>query len=110
MVTLPLLKRRISLEEAPEDDDNVLHLLDYPQKLKDFKSRLTSLKAEIEATVAFHLGANCCQVVDEDNWMMGNYNICIPVCVNPPSDNHVLIPIPLPFKVGEENNPGNVDE
>jgi hypothetical protein len=55
MATLPLLKRRIFLEEALEDDDNVLHLLDYPQKLKDFKSRLISLKAKIEATVAFHL-------------------------------------------------------
>ncbi|KAF7122765.1 hypothetical protein CNMCM5793_000875 [Aspergillus hiratsukae] len=100
----------ISLEEALEHDDNVLHLLDYPQKLTDFKTRLISLKADIEATVAFHLQANCCQVADEDNWMMGNYNICIPVCVNPPSENHVLIRIPLPFKIGEEKNPGNVDE
>ncbi|RLM00024.1 hypothetical protein CFD26_107602 [Aspergillus turcosus] len=110
MTTLPLLRRRISLEEALEDDDNVLQLLEYPQKLRDFKTRLISLKADIEATVAFHLRAKRCQVAAEDNWMMGNYNICIPVCVNPPSENHVLLRIPLPFKVGEENNPGNVDE
>ncbi|EAW25594.1 uncharacterized protein NFIA_044130 [Aspergillus fischeri NRRL 181] len=110
MTTLPLLKRNISLDEALEHDDNVLHMLDYPQKLREFKTRLISHKADIEATVAFHLQANCCQLADEDHWMMGNYNICIPVCVNPPSENNVLIRIPLPFKVGEEKNPGNVDE
>ncbi|OJJ69560.1 hypothetical protein ASPBRDRAFT_198212 [Aspergillus brasiliensis CBS 101740] len=42
--------------------------------------------------------------------MFGSYNVCIPVWVNPPSVNRVLIRIPLPYKIGEATNPGNVDE
>ncbi|GKZ42598.1 hypothetical protein AbraIFM66951_002289 [Aspergillus brasiliensis] len=111
MATLPLLRgNSISLEDALADDDNVLHRLDYPQKHKDFWSYLVSIKADIEATVAFHLSATYCRVDDEANWMFGSYNVCIPVWVNPPSVNRVLVRIPLPYKIGEATNPGNVDE
>jgi hypothetical protein len=110
MATLPLLKRRISLEEALEDDENVLHLLDYPQKLKDFKSRLTSLKAEIEATVAFHLQAICCQIADEDNWMMGNYNICTRSASTLHLTTLFLFVSPCLLKSGKKRTPRNVDE
>ncbi|PYI06695.1 hypothetical protein BO78DRAFT_314953 [Aspergillus sclerotiicarbonarius CBS 121057] len=111
MTTLPLLRgNNVSLDDALADDDNILHRLDYPQKQKDFWSHLISLKAEIEATVAFHLRARCCEVADQADWMFGSYNVCIPVCINPPSENHVLVRIPLPYKIGEENKPGNVDE
>ncbi|PWY72153.1 hypothetical protein BO94DRAFT_569142 [Aspergillus sclerotioniger CBS 115572] len=89
MTTLPLLRgNNVSLDDALADDDNILHRLDYPRKQKDFWSHLISLKAEIEI----------------------RYNVCIPICINPPSENHVLVRIPLPYKIGEEIKPGNVDE
>lgn len=110
--TLPLLRGgSVCLEDALTDDDNVLHRLDYPQKQKEFWLYLVSHKADIEAIVRFHLRANHCQVVDEAQWLFGSYNVCIPVSVDTPSgEDRVLVRIPLPFKIGEANNPGNVDE
>ncbi|PKY08415.1 hypothetical protein P168DRAFT_308444 [Aspergillus campestris IBT 28561] len=98
------------LEAALEDDDKILHRLDYPQKQREFWAYLVSFKNDIEATVAFHLRAKYCQVADEADWMCGSYNVCIPVAVNPPSERRVLLRIPLPYKIGEDNCPGNADE
>ncbi|KAE8407861.1 hypothetical protein BDV37DRAFT_268992 [Aspergillus pseudonomiae] len=71
--SLPLFRgNSISLEDALEDNDNILHRLDYPQK--------------------------------------NSYNVCIPVYIDPLSEEVVLIRIPLPFKIGEAFNPGNMDE
>lgn len=109
--TLPLLRGgSVSLEDALADDDNVLHRLDYPQKQKEFWSYLVSRKNDIEGIVCYHLRAGHCQVADETDWLFGSYNVCIPVSVNPPSEDRVLVRIPLPYKIGETNNPGNVDE
>ncbi|KAJ5374603.1 hypothetical protein N7517_006609 [Penicillium concentricum] len=103
MPTLRLLRgNSISLGDALTDDDNILHRLDYPQKQEDF--------CEIESVVSFHLGVKHCQVADQAEWLCGSYNVCIPVYINLPSENCVLIRIPRPYKVGEENIPGNVDE
>ena len=45
--------------------------------------------------------------------MYGYYNICIPVyvdgCVGFPG-KRVLVRIPLPYKLGEAESPGNVEE
>lgn len=109
--TLPLLRgNSISLEEALTDDDNILHRLDYPQQQKDLWTYLLSHKGDIEELVCFHLGVKHCRVENEENWLFGSYNACIPVYLNPPSKKRVLVRIPLPFKIGESNNPGNVDE
>ncbi|PLB45671.1 hypothetical protein P170DRAFT_457965 [Aspergillus steynii IBT 23096] len=111
MTTLPLLRgNSIALEDALTDDDNILHRLDYPRKQKEFWERLVSHKSEIEELVSFHLGAKHCRIGAEEDWMFGSYNVCIPVEVNPPSDERVLIRNPLPFKIGEPNFPGNADE
>ncbi|PYH92100.1 hypothetical protein BO71DRAFT_411241 [Aspergillus ellipticus CBS 707.79] len=111
IATLPLLRgNSISLEEALGEDDNILHRLDYPQQQKDFWSHLSSHKGDIEAVVAFHLSVEHCQVADEANWLFGSYNVCIPVDVGGQPEKRVLVRIPLPFKIGEANNPGNVDE
>lgn len=109
--SLPLLRgNNISLEDALTDDDNILHRLDYPQKKKELWSHLLSHKSDIEELVSFHLRAKHCQIADESDWLSGSYNACIPVYINPPSKERVLVRIPLPFKIGEANNPGNLDE
>lgn len=111
MRDLPLLRgKHISLEDALTDDDNILHRLDYPRKQQEFWEHPQSYKAEIEQLVSFHLGAKHCRVADQEDWMFGAYNVCIPVQVNPPSGERILVRIPLPFKLGEVNCPGNVDE
>lgn len=109
--TLPLLRgNSTSLEDALTDDDNILHRLEYPQKMNELWSHFLSHKNDIEELVSFHLGVEHCQVADENDWLFGSYNACIPVYINLPSKERVLVRIPLPFKVGELNNPGNVEE
>ncbi|PYH92804.1 hypothetical protein BO71DRAFT_485105 [Aspergillus ellipticus CBS 707.79] len=107
--TLPLLRgNSISLEDALDEDENILRRLDYPQQQKVFGAYLTSRKTDIEALVCFHLRVNSCQVADESDWLYGSYNVCISVSL--PSDDRVLVRIPLPYKVGEIESPGNVNE
>jgi hypothetical protein len=60
--------------------------------------------------VSFHLRLKSCQIADQADWLCGSYNVCIPVYINLPSEECVLIRIPLPYKVGEENIPGNIEE
>ncbi|EEP81436.1 predicted protein [Uncinocarpus reesii 1704] len=109
--TLPLLKSgRVSFEEALIDQYNVLHRLNYPKKQEEFWSYLVSRKSDIEAIVRFHLTVDRCQVADESQWLYGSYNVCIPVYINWPADERVLVRIPLPYKIGEAHNPGNVEE
>ena len=108
---MPLLRGgSFFLEDALADDDNVLHRLDYRQKQKEFWSYLASRKNDIERIVCYHLRAVHCQVTDEADWLFGSYNVCIPVSVNPSSEDRVLVRKPLPYKIGETNNPENVDE
>lgn len=110
MPILPLLRgNSISLEDALTDDDNILRRLDYPQK-QEFWSYLLAHRNEIERVVSFHLRAKHCQIADQAHWLCGSYNVCIPVYTNLPSEECVLIRIPLPYEVGEEKIPGNFDE
>ncbi|KAL3479030.1 hypothetical protein BJX99DRAFT_245228 [Aspergillus californicus] len=109
--TLPLLRgTSISLENALTDDDSILHRLDYPQKQEEFWLHLLSHKHDIEELVSFHVQVKHCRVADESDLFFGSYNVCIPVYVDLPSDERVLVRIPLPFKIGEANKPGNVEE
>ncbi|KAL5327716.1 hypothetical protein ACEPPN_005420 [Leptodophora sp. 'Broadleaf-Isolate-01'] len=107
---LPLLKGTIALEEALEEDDNLLVQLEYPRQKYEFYNYLFTHEAEIAAIVAFHFGVSKCEVGEAKTWMSGSYNVCIPVYINPPSDLRVLFRVPLRYKVGEANSPGNVDE
>ncbi|CZS99684.1 hypothetical protein WAI453_002381 [Rhynchosporium graminicola] len=109
--TLPLLGRRITLEQAQNADDNILHQLEYPRQRQDFFDHLSTHKAEIETIVCYHLGVKECRVRDAQTWLSGSFNVCIPVSIDPPSKvRSIFVRIPLPYKVGEENSPENVDE
>lgn len=111
IATLPLLRgSEISLEDALADDDNILHRLDYPRKQHDFCSYLLTHKTDIESLVSFHLSVNVCEIANKVDWLFGSYNVCIPVHVNRPFGERVLIRVPLPFKVREEKYPRNSEE
>ncbi|CZT49600.1 uncharacterized protein RSE6_10473 [Rhynchosporium secalis] len=109
--TLPLLGRRITLEQAQNADDNILHQLEYPRQRQEFFDHLSTHKAEIQTIVCYHLGVKECRVRDAQTWLSGSFNVCIPVSIDPPSKvRSIFVRIPLPYKVGEENSPENVDE
>lgn len=113
--TLPLLHGETSLETALGEDENMLHILSYPEKRFDFYVHLYKHRREIEAIVSYHLGLSwrdTCEMEEVKDWMAGSFNVCIPVPVNrakAPS-SRVMVRFPLPYKVGELQNPGNAEE
>ncbi|RAH59988.1 hypothetical protein BO85DRAFT_467618 [Aspergillus piperis CBS 112811] len=89
---LPLLHRQISLSAALDDDDNVLQELSYPQRRVDFYT---------------------CRVEEVKDWISGSFNVCIPVVIDGQdgrTSKKVLMRFPLPYRVGESQQPGNSDE
>ncbi|KAI1990167.1 hypothetical protein LOZ53_003312 [Ophidiomyces ophidiicola] len=111
MRILPLLRgRTVTLEEALLEDDHILHHLEYPKKKEKFWELLGTHKSDIEEAVKFHLRIEGCCVTEEKEWQSGSFNVVIPVILSPPSEERVMIRIPLPYKIGEELNPGNVEK
>ena len=106
----------ISYDTAQTDVANVLRRLTYPEKKARFFAKLAAQEATIKAIVAHHLGApsaSRCIIEPVAQWYHGSYNVCIPVkAVFGPryEPQHVLLRVPLPYKVGEDYRPGNSDE
>lgn len=105
-----LLRGSVGLKSALSDDDNVLLKLSYPEKRLDFFTHLYSNRKRIEQLVSRHLNVaeQTCLVEDVKEWKHGSFNVCIPVSIA--GGRKALIRFALPYKVGESNNPGNVDE
>ena len=116
--TLPLLHGEITLESALDDDDNILPALAYPHQRFEYFVHLWKHRSEIEAIVSYHLGLNTpretCQIAEVKDWMAGSFNVCIPVRVKKAkpcsSSRRVMVRLPLPYKVGELQHPGNAEE
>jgi hypothetical protein len=110
---LPLLMEAIRLEDALGDDDNVLPQLRYPGQKKEFWDYLMAHNADIETLVRYHLNINWCHVCVMETWKSGSFNVCIPVLVPATGrrgHDKVFVRFPLPYKIGEAENPGNVEE
>ena len=111
-----LLGRELTLDAALGSVDDMLLELSYPSQQAALYSRLREQQSRIEALVSFHLGLSitqCCRMSETREWMSGYYNVCVPIYVDGwvkfPS-KRVIIRIPLPYKLGEATNPGNVEE
>jgi hypothetical protein len=112
LAALPLLKGLVQLEDALDVDDDMLVKLRYPQ-YKELFHYLMAHKADIENLVCCHLGIGRCHVCLMEIWKSRSFNVCIPVLI--PATSHrghdkVFVRFPLPYKLGEANNPGNVEE
>ncbi|KPM37891.1 hypothetical protein AK830_g8680 [Neonectria ditissima] len=114
--TLPLLKGAISLEDALAEDDDILRELSYPEKQVDFWFRLDESRPEIGGIVSRHLNISQSDFTlgETEEWVHGGFNACIPIHIA--ENKHLSLPrqalirFPLPYKVGEAFNPGNLDE
>ena len=106
----PVTKLHRAIEDAVADDDNVLVRITYPEHKLAFWTFLHSQKSEIERIVSHHLHVKTCQMGEVNTWISGSFNICIPVCIDELSCTRVIIRIPLPYKIGEASNAGNVNE
>lgn len=111
--TRPLLRRDITYTSAKEREVNILHQLKYYHQRNQFFAHLDNNRPWIENVVAHHLGLNSsgmCHVLEREHWLHGSFNVCIPVTIQSRNEKRVLIRFPLPYRVGEEFNPGNGDE
>lgn len=109
-VETPVTKLHRAIEDAVADDDNVLVRITYPEHKLAFWTFLHSQKSEIGRIVSHHLHVKTCQMGEVNTWISGRFNICIPVCIDELSGTRVIIRIPLPYKIGEASNAGNVNE
>ena len=113
---LALLRGSISLENALEEEHNMLLRLTYWRQRDAFYDSLWNKKAEIEAAVSYHLNlgdVRLCSVAEIGDWIHGSYNMCVPIHIKENTiyrRRRVLIRFPLPYKVGEKSYPGNADE
>lgn len=114
ITALPLLTgRTICLEDALDGDDDVLAELRYPEQEREFWDYLIAHRADIETLVCYHLNITQCHVCVAETWKTGSFNTCVPILI--PASGHqgpqkIFIRFPLPYKLGEVNNPGNVEE
>ena len=106
----------ITLEEALEEEQNMLVRLTFLNKFAAFREYLENYRTQIEAAVSHHLnlGRNDrCSLGHMREWIHGSFNMCLPLRITRQasrSQSRVMIRFPLPYKIGEENNPGNADE
>lgn len=114
--TLLTLKGEITYSEAADEEHNVLQQLTYWQKREEFIHYLLQHTTEIEGIVSCYLrlrGAERCRLSTHESWIHGSFNICLPVYIDnwrKRPGGRVMIRFPLPFKVGDSNFPGNVEE
>ena len=114
--TLRTLDGEITLEAALEEEQDMVRRLTYWDKRINFLVYLLDHSAEIEAVVSYHLGLSetgSCYLAPLNDWIHGSFNMCLPVYVknrNKSSEKRVMIRFPLPYKVGEEDFPGNAEE
>ncbi|CAM1501698.1 Fc.00g036820.m01.CDS01 [Cosmosporella sp. VM-42] len=115
--TLPLLKGKISLDDALEEDVDIIRELSYPEKRDEFWADLYEQLPHIAEVVSRHLNIRQSDfnLGEFEEWIHGSYNACIPIQIaerargaNIP--RQAIIRFPLPYKVGEDSHPGNIDE
>ncbi|EEP78674.1 predicted protein [Uncinocarpus reesii 1704] len=113
--SLPLLNGSITLSTALRKDDDYLLLLSYPKKRLEFYLYLYQRRSTIKTIAARHLGLpeDGCRLGEVEEWIHGSFNLCIPVYIDDSIKfraRRVIIRIPLPYKLGETQYPGNVEE
>ena len=110
---LPLLQGDIALEDALEEEDNMLIRLVYPHKRDLFFKYLLEHQNDIRDIVIHHLNLKRdakCTIADPSDWLQGSFNVCIPVQVSSRDSQKLMLRCPLPYKLGDEQQSGNVEE
>ena len=115
--SLPLLKGSITLSKALAEDEDVIQDLSYPEKRLDFWFCLHSCRSQIEDVISRHLriSKEHFRLSEVEEWIHGSFNACLPIYIAPEKHTSglppkAIIPFSLPYEIGEEFCPGNVDE
>lgn len=116
MTTRDLLSGPITLSAAIAKSRDVLHALQYPHQKGEFYDCMESHRPLLCDIVAHHLRTKSSDVTvsPQEYWRHGSFNLCIPVHIDPSArptvPQFVMLRFPLPYRVGEAQNPGNSDE
>lgn len=115
LVPRRLLREEITYSIAKEKDYNVLHELSYCDRRNHFFKHIQSHQLLLQKIVAHHLGVslNACHITEPRKWVHGSFNVCIRVDIDATTlqpERRVMIRLPLPYKLGEDKRPGNIDE
>ncbi|EEH03547.1 conserved hypothetical protein [Histoplasma capsulatum G186AR] len=121
-ITRRLLREEITYSTAKGREANILHQLGYHDKQTSFFNQLNNSRDWIKYVVAHHLGlgagsVDLCRVAEVEDWFHGSFNICVPVTIEDETWKrekqggwHVLLRLPLPYRIGEAFRSGNGDE
>ncbi|TPX26457.1 hypothetical protein DIZ76_011919 [Coccidioides immitis] len=121
-----LLNQLITLSAAQAEEEDMRVVLQYAQKRSKFYGQFYRRREEIQQLVAFHCGLtdpSSVRVPELFNGTElvrphGTFNMCIPICIDSarsddagrPLPSKLGFRVPLPYKLGEEPFPGNVEE
>jgi len=109
--------KQVTEEEALDDDWDMIPTLTAFRKTRQFCDRLECHRTQLEALIARHLGipASDFVLLSKDHWIWGSFNICLPLDIKRTAytsslPRQAILRFALPFRCGEEYNPGNVEE
>ncbi|TPX14871.1 uncharacterized protein E0L32_004980 [Thyridium curvatum] len=115
--TLSLLgKPPITYRAALDTDDNYISEAAFVRATEQLFQALWAQQPAIKGLVRHHLGLRdrddvVCDIAGHRRWLVGGFNVCIPVRVTSPTRNHRLIlRCAMPHKLAESRFPGTVDE
>ncbi|OAA36406.1 hypothetical protein ISF_09952 [Cordyceps fumosorosea ARSEF 2679] len=96
MTTRNLLSGPITLSEAKSKSRNVLHALRFPLQKREFYARIERQRHLLSHIVAHHLNTDIASVTisEQEHWIHGSFNLCVPVLVN--NAAAVIVRFPLP--------------
>ncbi|KAK8143181.1 hypothetical protein G3M48_007603 [Beauveria asiatica] len=97
-----------SLQDALDDDDNALVSMRYRGLEDTYRRHIESNKKDIEKMIYTLLGVRWCRIMTPQLWKSGSFNLAIPVFL--PQERTVYLRLPLYYRLGEDQCPGNVEE
>lgn len=110
------LDNDITLEQALEEEDNMLRRLTFMDKRIDLLTYLLDHQYEIQSLMAYHLKGKKvedCRLAPIGEWEHGSHNICLPVSIKGRQGHggeRVIVRFPLSYKLGEDLFPDNAIE
>ncbi|EEP81822.1 predicted protein [Uncinocarpus reesii 1704] len=104
----------ITYESAAKKEANIINQLAYVPAVNSLYERLWNERHDIAELTQLHLGLDkkvICNVLPQETWIRGSFNICVLVEVKEGLIcRRVVFRCPMPHKLAEARYPGAVDE
>ncbi|KAK7398606.1 hypothetical protein QQX98_012015 [Neonectria punicea] len=113
--TIDLLDRPpITYNSALNTDKNIIHEAGHVAATETLYRKLWGEKSTIRALTKHHLGLgdhDTCTVALPQQWLRGNFNVCIPIEVQSPGEcRKLVLRCAMPHKLAEARYSGSINE